>query len=61
MGAEHGRGAGPAAAAFEDRLAAVIAAQRHLAVLGMRDRLDDFNTLLRLRTSVGLEQRVPQE
>ena len=36
-------------------------AQRRLAVLGMPDRLDDFNTLLRLRTSVGLELRVPQE
>ena len=30
-------------------------------MLGITDRLDDFNTLLRLRTSVGLEQRVPQE
>jgi hypothetical protein len=25
------------------------------------DRLDDFNALLRLRTSIGLERRVPQE
>lgn len=25
------------------------------------DRLEDFDTLIRLRTSVGLEQRVPQE
>ncbi len=29
--------------------------------LGLGDRLEDFNTLLRLRTSVGLEQRIPQE
>jgi hypothetical protein len=36
-------------------------AKRRLAVLGLGDRLDDFNTLLRLRTSVGLEQRIPQE
>jgi hypothetical protein len=36
-------------------------AQRRLEVLGIPDRLDDFNLLLRLRTSVGLEQRVPQE
>jgi hypothetical protein len=36
-------------------------AERRLAVMGLSDRLDDFNTLLRLRTSVGLEQRVPQE
>ena len=36
-------------------------AERRLEVLGISDRLDDFNTLLRLRTSVGLEQRVPQE
>jgi uncharacterized protein len=35
--------------------------QRRLAVMGLGDRLDDFNTLVRLRTSVGLEQRVPQE
>ena len=35
--------------------------QRRLAVMGLGDRLDDFNTLIRLRTSVGLEQRVPQE
>jgi hypothetical protein len=32
-----------------------------LAVMGLGGRLDDFNTLVRLRTSVGLEQRVPQE
>jgi hypothetical protein len=36
-------------------------AERRLATIGLGDRLDDFNTLLRLRTSVGLEQRVPQE
>ena len=30
-------------------------------MLGISDRLDEFNQLLRLRTSVGLEQRVPQE
>jgi len=36
-------------------------AQRRLEVLGISDRLDDFNQLLRLRTSIGLEQRVPQE
>jgi len=36
-------------------------AERRLAVLGLGDRLDEFNTLLRLRTSVGLEQRLPQE
>jgi hypothetical protein len=28
---------------------------------GLGDRLDDFNTLVRLRTSVGLERRIPQE
>jgi hypothetical protein len=36
-------------------------AQRRLEVLGISDRLDDFNLLLRLRTGVGLERRVPQE
>ena len=36
-------------------------AERRLAVMGLGDRLEDFNTLLRLRTSVGLEQRTPQE
>jgi hypothetical protein len=35
--------------------------ERRLAVIGLGDRLDDFDTLLRLRTSVGLDQRVPQE
>ncbi len=38
-----------------------IIVQRRLAVMGLGDRLDDFNTLIRLRTSVGLDQRVPQE
>jgi hypothetical protein len=36
-------------------------AERRLAVMGLGGRLDDFNTLLRLRTSIGLERRVPQE
>jgi hypothetical protein len=36
-------------------------AQRRLAVIGLGDRLDDFNILLRLRTSIGLERRIPQE
>jgi pimeloyl-ACP methyl ester carboxylesterase len=35
--------------------------QRRLAVMGLGDRLEDFDTLIRLRTSVGLGQRVPQE
>jgi hypothetical protein len=35
--------------------------ERRLAVIGLGDRLDDFDTLLRLRTSVGLGQRIPQE
>jgi uncharacterized protein len=35
--------------------------ERRLAAMGLGDRLDDFNTLVRLRTSVGLEQRIPQE
>jgi hypothetical protein len=35
--------------------------ERRLAVIGLADRLDDFDTLLRLRTSVGLDQRIPQE
>jgi pimeloyl-ACP methyl ester carboxylesterase len=35
--------------------------QRRLAVMGLSDRLDDFDTLIRLRTSVGLDQRVPQQ
>jgi uncharacterized protein len=38
-----------------------IIVQRRLAVLGLGDRLDDFNALLRLRTGIGLEQRVPQQ
>jgi len=36
-------------------------AERRLAAMGLGGRLDDFNTLLRLRTSIGLERRVPQE
>jgi hypothetical protein len=36
-------------------------AQRRLAMIGLGDRLDDFNILLRLRTSIGLERRIPQE
>ena len=35
--------------------------QRRLAVLGLGDRLHDFDTLIRLRTSFGLDQRIPQE
>jgi hypothetical protein len=35
--------------------------QRRLALLGLGDRLDDFDTLIRLNTSVGLANRVPQE
>jgi pimeloyl-ACP methyl ester carboxylesterase len=35
--------------------------QRRLAVLGLADRLHDFDTLIRLRTSFGLDQRTPQE
>jgi pimeloyl-ACP methyl ester carboxylesterase len=36
-------------------------AQRRLEVLGISDRLDDFDLLLRLRTGIGLERRAPQE
>lgn len=36
-------------------------AKRRLDAIGLGDRLDDFNTLLRLQTSVGLERRIPQE
>jgi uncharacterized protein len=35
--------------------------QRRLAMMGLGDRLADFDTLVQLRTSVGLGQRVPQE
>ena len=35
--------------------------ERRLALIGLGDRLDDFDTLLRLRTSVGLDRRVPQQ
>jgi len=38
-----------------------IIVERRLAVMGLGDRLEEFNTLIRLRTSVGLEQRIPQE
>jgi hypothetical protein len=34
--------------------------EHRLGVMGLGDRVDDFNTLVRLRTSVGLEQRTPQ-
>jgi hypothetical protein len=34
---------------------------RRLALMGLGNRLDDFNILVRLRTSVGLEQRTPVE
>jgi Fusaric acid resistance protein-like len=34
---------------------------RRLALMGLGDRLDDFDTTVRLRTSVGLDQRIPQE
>ena len=36
-------------------------AERRLAVIGLGDRLDDFNILLRLRTSIGLSGGFPQE
>jgi dienelactone hydrolase len=36
-------------------------AKRRLDAIGLGDRLDDFNTLLRLHTSVGLERRIPQQ
>jgi hypothetical protein len=35
--------------------------ERRLSVMGLAERIEDFNTLVRLRSSVGLEQRVPQE
>jgi uncharacterized protein len=38
-----------------------IIVERRLAVMGLGDRLDDFDTYVRLRTSVGLDQRIPQE
>ena len=34
--------------------------QRRLALIGLGGRLDDFDILIRLRTSVGLGQRIPQ-
>ena len=35
--------------------------ERRLAVMGLGDRVDDFDTYVRLRTSVGLDERTPQE
>jgi pimeloyl-ACP methyl ester carboxylesterase len=35
--------------------------EHRLAVMGRGDRIDDFNTLVWLRSRVGLEQRIPQE
>jgi pimeloyl-ACP methyl ester carboxylesterase len=35
--------------------------ERRLGVMGLAAHLDRFNTHVRLRTSVGLEERVPQE
>jgi uncharacterized protein len=35
--------------------------ERRLAVMGLGDRVDDFDTYVRLRTSVGLDERIPQE
>lgn len=35
--------------------------ERRLAVMGPGGRLEGFNTLVRLRSSVGLEQRIPQQ
>src|SRR5438128_1603917 len=35
--------------------------QRRLALLGLGDRLEDFDTLIRLNTSVGLDQRLLRE
>ena len=35
--------------------------EHRLAVMGVGDRLDDFTTLVRLRTSVGLGRRISQE
>jgi len=32
-----------------------------MAVFGIADRFDDFTSIVRLRTSIGLEQRVPQQ
>ena len=38
-----------------------IIVERRLAVMGLGDHLDDLDTYVRLRTSVGLDQRIPQE
>jgi len=35
--------------------------ERRLAKIGLGDRLTDFDRFVRLRTSVGLDERVPQE
>ena len=32
-----------------------------MAVFGIADRFDDFTSIVRLHTSIGLEQRVPQQ
>lgn len=38
-----------------------IIVERRLAKLGLSDRLDDFDTYVRLRTSVGLDEGIPKE
>jgi predicted alpha/beta hydrolase len=35
--------------------------QHRMAVSGIADRFEDFKSIVRLRTSIGLEQRVPKE
>jgi len=35
--------------------------QHRMAVFGIADRFEDFKSIVRLRTSIGLEQRVPHE
>ena len=35
--------------------------QHRMAVFGIADRFEDFKSIVRLRTSIGLEQRVPQQ
>jgi pimeloyl-ACP methyl ester carboxylesterase len=35
--------------------------QHRMAMFGIADRFEDFKSIVRLRTSIGLEQRVPQE
>jgi hypothetical protein len=34
--------------------------QHRMAVFGIADRFEDFKAIVRLRASIGLEQRVPQ-